>query len=83
MQPHRFVGRLFGQLRTGASSRTECFEPIKVGISQIGEQTGGWCRQGESHDGKEEDIKNKMSIGHGAQLGVHTLMSIGEIQGRR
>jgi len=28
-------------------------------------------------------IKNKMSVGHGAQLGVHTLMSIGGFQGCR
>jgi len=28
-------------------------------------------------------IKNKMSVGHGAQLGLHTLMSIGGFQGSR
>jgi hypothetical protein len=29
------------------------------------------------------EMEDKMSVGHGAQLGVHTLMSIGGFQGRR
>jgi hypothetical protein len=29
------------------------------------------------------EVMNKMSIGHGAQLGVHALMSIGGLQGCR